>query len=115
MRLTFKLGVMLLAGHLEPEVMAGLDAAMRTAPPLYGNVLVVTSAGEGEHGPKSLHYDGKAWDLRWQGFRQGAIVDVQGEVQRGAASRWVARLQEALGGRWDVVLMPDHIHLELDP
>lgn len=64
-----------------------------------GAALRVTSCGEGKHMPGSLHSRGRAWDL--------GLVGDDGEI--------AARLRNALGAEWDVVLESDHIHVEYDP
>lgn len=61
--------------------------------------LVVTSGKDGTHGKNSLHYEGKAVDLRtWN------VLDAL-----------VKQLKAHLGPNYDVVLEKDHIHIELDP
>ena len=65
---------------------------------------VITSASDGKHGPNSLHYKGKALDLRTKNLRPEQVHPV-----------YVA-LNEALSpGGFDVVLETDHIHVEFDP
>lgn len=65
---------------------------------------VITSAFDGKHGPNSLHYKGKALDLRINNLRPEQVHPV-----------FVA-LKAALGpGGYDVVLEQDHIHCEYDP
>ena len=64
---------------------------------------VITSGNDGKHGPNSLHYVGKALDLRTRHLHGQAIQQI------------VDRLREALGDQYDVVLESDHIHLEWDP
>lgn len=68
----------------------------------YGSELVITSANDGKHRQDSLHYKGRALDLRtWH---------VSGREWQVAKD-----LQRALGDDFDVVAESDHIHLELDP
>jgi hypothetical protein len=64
---------------------------------------VITSASDGKHGPNSLHYKGKALDLRTSNVPT-AILHL---VHRG--------LKDSLGAQFDVVLESDHIHVEFDP
>jgi hypothetical protein len=64
-------------------------------------VLHVTSGCDGQHSPKSKHYQGKAWDLR--------IRDFPGDVRA-----WVDRIKLALGTRYFVLLEPDHIHIQVN-
>ena len=60
--------------------------------------MVVTSGKDGKHGENSLHYKGRAVDLRTRDF-----TDI-----------WATKLRMALGKGWDVVVESDHIHVELD-
>lgn len=63
--------------------------------------LTITSARDGKHKTNSLHYTGKAFDLRTK------------DVPDAVAMREV--LQQRLGHDFDVILEPDHIHVEYDP
>jgi hypothetical protein len=63
---------------------------------------VITSASDGVHGPNSLHYKGKALDLRTNNIPRHALPALH------------ADLKTALGPQFDVVLESDHIHLEHD-
>ncbi len=65
--------------------------------------LVVTSALDGKHSRRSLHYVGLALDLRTRDFAKGE------------ASIAAKFLQRRLGRQYDVVLERDHIHVEYDP
>ena len=62
--------------------------------------LVVTSAMEGEHMRGSLHYVGLAADLR--------LPETNSHSLRG-------ELAARLGSDYDVVLEPEHIHVEFQP
>lgn len=64
---------------------------------------VITSGSDGKHGPNSLHYHGKALDLRTNNLRGPLVHPVY------------LALKEALGAQYDVVLEADHIHCEFDP
>ena len=64
---------------------------------------VITSASDGTHGPHSLHYKGKALDLRTNTIPRHALQAVY------------ADLKTALGSQFDVVLETDHFHIEFDP
>lgn len=64
---------------------------------------VITSASDGKHGPNSLHYKGRALDLRTYNLPTASVSLV------------VQSLKDALGSQFDVVLESDHIHIEFDP
>lgn len=64
---------------------------------------VITSCSDGKHGPNSLHYKGKALDLRTRHLRPEQVHPV------------FLELRTALGPQFDVVLEDDHMHLEFDP
>lgn len=64
---------------------------------------VITSARDGRHKANSLHYVGRALDLRTSFFTP---------LQRQEFHR---DLQYALGSDFDVVLEKDHVHYEFDP
>lgn len=71
----------------------------------FGQDLVITSTTEGDHGHHSLHYGGYAIDLRSRDFAPELAAEVAFQLQR--------RLSK-LDSRFDVVLEPTHIHVELD-
>lgn len=65
----------------------------------FGTEMVITSGKDGKHSEGSLHYEGKAVDLRiWN------VLQVL-----------VEKLHEELGPDYEVILEKDHIHIELDP
>jgi hypothetical protein len=64
---------------------------------------VITSGDDSKHGPNSLHYEGKALDLRTKHLPPGLVHPV------------FMALQNALGDEFDVVLEDNHLHLEYDP
>ena len=68
-----------------------------------GYECVITSGSDGKHMPTSLHYQGKALDLRTRDLQEQTKVAI------------VEKLKEALGSQFDVVLESDHIHVEFDP
>lgn len=70
---------------------------------LIGRDAIITSARDGVHKRASLHYQGQAIDLRTFDMPPGREHDV------------VRELKNVLGPDFDVVLEPDHIHLEYDP
>lgn len=74
--------------------------------------LVITSGKDSEHSKKSLHYTGKAIDIRIWTFRE--------LTQSVASYKWWCELEYAclifannLGPEYSVVLEKDHIHLQL--
>ena len=70
---------------------------------LYGHELVVTSANDSTHGAGSLHYKGKAVDLRTRNLPPNDLGVILKALK--------ARLEPQ---GFDVVLESDHIHVELD-
>lgn len=67
----------------------------------FGSPLVLTSGLDGTHMENSLHYEGKAIDVRiWYIEGNEDVV--------------VSKLEEKLPDYFDVVLEPTHIHIELD-
>lgn len=113
--LAFKPGVELDIANLDPGSIDMLRSALTTAPDMVGDLVVVTSASDGEHGQFSLHFVGRAWDIRFLGDRPGAIApDVTGDDQKTMATDWARRMQTVLGIDYDVVTETDHIHVELD-
>ena len=70
----------------------------------HGHKMVVTSLLDGTHGEHSLHYSGRAADLRTRNMPISAIVIIR---------RALVSLLNPLG--YDVVLESDHLHLEFDP
>ena len=64
---------------------------------------VITSASDGKHGANSLHYKGKALDLRTFNVPTPVLPVI------------VQDLKQALGAQFDTVMEADHIHLEFDP
>lgn len=93
--------------HICNELMVALFVA-DTIWKVHGEELVVTEiyAVDG-HSDASLHYDGKAADLRTRYFHESEVPAIAG------------RLREALGdtrGRfYDVVVHKTHIHIEWQP
>lgn len=64
---------------------------------------VITSGSDGVHLPNSLHYQGKALDLRTHTLRAERIHVV------------FLAVQQALGAQFDCVLEEDHLHVEWQP
>ncbi len=94
--MTLKPGVRILG--VKPETVVGM-AVVDTVYTAFDKNLVVTSVVEGSHSRGSLHYSGLAFDCRLP----GGVTDYKA---------FVAGLQNALGGDFDVVLEGDHIHVE---
>lgn len=99
MRLELKPGVKV--GGIAPEmVLAAVVAAC-----VYedaGADCVITSCRDGQHMAGSLHYEGRAIDLRTRDL----APEIRKEVALGIAA--------ALGPEFDVVDEIDHLHLEHD-
>lgn len=68
-----------------------------------GQELVITAGLDGEHSAGSLHYYGRAVDLRSRNFD---------EVEKQEA---VDELRGSLGEDYDVIWHTSHIHVEYDP
>lgn len=69
----------------------------------FGYDMTVTSLKDGKHMMKSLHYVGKAADIRISNVRKMDTIHI------------FKALIEALTDDFDVVLEPTHIHIEYDP
>lgn len=119
-KIKFKAEVEVGLEALSVERIRMLVEAVDTAPQLVGGVMVVTSANDGVHKSGSLHYEDRAFDIRFLGMREGGIVVIAGDMdatyrlQRRAAAEWGTRLQARLGDAYDVIVEADHIHVEED-
>ena len=89
-------------GGISPEIMVALMVA-HDACVNEGVELVITSVTDGVHGEHSLHYHGKAIDLRTRDI----APPVRGKLR--------ATIADNLGAEFDVVLETDHLHIEFDP
>lgn len=67
----------------------------------HGQDLVITSVTDGKHMEDSLHYAGRAADVRKPAYTH--------------IHKLVDDIAIALGDSFDVVLEPTHIHIEYDP
>ena len=67
-----------------------------------GRQAIVTSVEDGTHSKTSLHYEGRAIDLRTRDLEAGVIHD------------YASELRGALGPGWDVIVESTHIHIEWD-
>ena len=86
---------------LSLEMIAALYAAMGVWKARGMCSLVITSALDGTHKPGSKHPAGHALDLRSR-----TLPDVFGMADQ---------LRAIIGPDYDVVVEPDHIHIEYDP
>ena len=67
-----------------------------------GRPAIITSVEDGLHSKNSLHYEGRAIDLRTRDLSAEQIA------------AYAAELREALGMGWDVIVEKTHIHIEWD-
>lgn len=91
---------------LKPEALYGMMIADSVVRRITGVEMTVTSVCEGTHMPTSLHYDGRAFDVRTLTFTPATVQNIVGDLKR------------ALGPDFDVVLEGSpqpHIHVEFDP
>lgn len=100
MAIRFKSGVSL--EKLTPQLTLALVMTQEVLD-WYRSDLTVTSLDDGKHSTVTLHGKGRAFDFR--------IWDVHEAVREDM----VVALRERLGREFDVVLEPDHCHVEWDP
>ena len=103
--LALKDNVIINGGHFNAAIVKMIDAARETAPPLEDNTVWITSAADGKHISRSLHYRDKAIDLRISNICPPMWIE---------ARFWAERIQSKLGEDYDIILGIDHIHIELD-
>jgi hypothetical protein len=124
-----RLGVLALS---RPEFIDGIWRFRSVAPELYEDVMIVTSAQDGEH-LHALHGLALAADIRYVGDRPGgidceaairmaekkeiAVPSLARSLQEFVATQWCDLGRLALGPTWDVVLetTKNHIHVEWHP
>lgn len=68
-----------------------------------GRDAIITAGTDGKHMVGSLHYRGRAVDLRTHDLTPAKRTELRDALARG------------LGRGWDVVIEPTHIHVEYDP
>ena len=88
---------------IKPELLAGLIVADGIWKQ-FGEVLVVTSVVDSKHIEDSLHPSGYGGDLRTHYFPSATTIKFAAQL-----------LRDALTDEFDVVVEPDHIHIEFDP
>jgi hypothetical protein len=108
-RVVFKDGVVLAIGPELTRVLPAIEKAHIDAK--VGRGAVITSANDGEHKAGSLHYAGKALDLRTKDFTSAQVNALRDALRK--------RLNgDAAKDRpYQVIIetAPAHIHLEYDP
>lgn len=97
----FKSGVVM--WQMDSRLEAALEVVDQVHHQVADRDAVITCGRDGSHMRGSLHYVGRAVDLRT------TDLDVP------TRNHLVAELQQKLGADFDVVLEVDHLHLELDP
>ena len=101
--MTLKPGVSLVGASAELAI--GLHV-IKSVFDSHGVPLTLTAVTDGRHGSNSLHYRGRAVDIRLPSRFTGDLK---------SDGRIIADLRLALGDEWDCVLEPDHFHVEHDP
>lgn len=87
--------------HLRPQLVLGLVIAESVHRRHSSDQMVITSVNDSAHMEGSLHYTGRAADLRSWYYADAEEVALE--------------MREALRKHFDVVLENDHIHIEYDP
>src|SRR5690606_29818565 len=85
---------------LDPRLEAQLPTICRIYEQYAGFPPTITCGREGTHLPNSLHYEGRAIDLRTRDLSASQKLEIR------------AALAERLGPDWDIVLEADHMHVE---
>lgn len=88
---------------LQPEMIPAIFAAWARFEQVGAPYVMITSALDGTHSQKSLHYKGLALD-----FRTNHITPEKAEAV-------VKAMKMDLDGQYDIVLESTHIHVEFDP
>ena len=100
MSIRMKRGVVLVSS--EPYIFEIMQAA-RVAYATHGKDVTITSGIDGTHSRTSLHYRGRAIDLRTRNLTDNQRVEIMGD------------LKAILGDDFDVCFEGDHFHCEFDP
>lgn len=77
-----------------------IDAIHRV---VIGRDAIITAGTDGQHMAGSLHYRGRALDVRTRDLTPAKKQELRDALARG------------LGPGWDVIVEPTHIHIEYDP
>lgn len=95
-----------LAPQLVLAMIAIKEIYDHTFPPnvLQAYPFVITSLNDNKHMQGSLHYEGRAFDLRIWAFQKN----------QDALKNFIAQCKKALGVGYDIVLESTHIHVEYD-
>lgn len=89
---------------MSPEIMLAISVAHMVYVS-QGNNCIITAVSDGKHMPGSLHYKGRAVDLRLP-----AMPNTVAHAQMIAN-----QIRMGLTNEYDVILEKDHIHIEFDP
>jgi hypothetical protein len=88
---------------IKPEISMALPI-IASVYQVFGVDTVVTAGTDGKHRVGSLHYSGNALDIRTRNIATAA-----------EKHEMCAKIAEALGKDFDVVLESTHLHVEFDP
>lgn len=99
--MTTKDGVQLAGLH--PRVMLRLPDIEEVTKFIFTRGAIIKSALDGSHGEGSLHSRGRAIDLHTS------------DQPRSKAMGYEEMMRQRLGRDWEVVLKPDHLHVEWNP
>lgn len=119
-------------GCFTPEIQVLLQVALTERPPTIGEVVVMTSANDGEHMDGSKHYEDRAVDIRVRSSdptARGNVIGQDLEKIVESAHAWVGRIKLGLAKRgarskdYDLVVEKRstqwgpavHLHAEFDP
>ena len=112
MSIKFKEGVLLTDGHscIKKETVEAMSRVSIYFDYRYQEDVVVTSVLDGKHKDGSMHYLGKAFDIRtWTTPYSGV------QVTQGKKNLLCYDIQNMLGEDFDVIAEKTHIHIEYDP